>query len=61
MGIYVTDLYGSRIGIVRAIVRSLAATLTNFTLLLGYLLMLWTKRRQTLYDLIAGTVVLRTR
>jgi uncharacterized RDD family membrane protein YckC len=59
LGLKLTDLEGARITLGRAVLRRVARTLTAFTLGIGFLMMLWTKRRQTLHDLMAGTLVLR--
>jgi uncharacterized RDD family membrane protein YckC len=57
LGLRVMNRRGARIGFVRAAVRFLAKLLSVATLLLGYLLVFFTKRRQALHDLIAGTFV----
>jgi uncharacterized RDD family membrane protein YckC len=57
-GLVVTDTSGRRISIARAYARTLAHSLTDafsFT----YLLVLFTRRKQALHDLIAGTLVLK--
>jgi len=59
LGIRVSDLEGRRIGFGRALLRRLARIITDLTFLIGYLMMLWTQRRQTLHDLMAGTLVVR--
>lgn len=57
LGLKVMNRRGMRIGFPRAVVRFLAKLLSVATLLLGYLLVFVTKRRQALHDLIAGTLV----
>jgi uncharacterized RDD family membrane protein YckC len=57
LGLKVMNRRGMRIGFARAVVRFLAKLLSVATLLLGYLLVVVTKRRQALHDLIAGTLV----
>jgi uncharacterized RDD family membrane protein YckC/Tfp pilus assembly major pilin PilA len=57
IGMKVTDRSGERIGLVRAAARCVAKLLSVLTLLVGYLLIALTKRRQALHDLLAGTVV----
>lgn len=57
LGIRVTSHRGERIGFGRAAARFAAKLLSGLTLCLGYLLFFVTKRRQTLHDLIAGTLV----
>jgi uncharacterized RDD family membrane protein YckC/Tfp pilus assembly major pilin PilA len=57
LGIKVVDRHGERIGFGRAAARFAAKLLSVLTLLLGYLLVLVTPRRQALHDLLAGTLV----
>ncbi|MDP9799914.1 putative RDD family membrane protein YckC [Catenuloplanes nepalensis] len=47
------------IGPGRAVLRDLAHLLDDVILYIGYLLPLWTARRQTLADMVTGTVVIR--
>ncbi len=60
LGIHVTDLEGRRVSFARASGRHFATVLTGLTFGIGYLIMLFTTRKQTLHDLIGGTVVVRT-
>ncbi len=55
----VTDLAGRRISFARASGRYFATFVTGLTFGLGYLVMLFTTKKQTLHDLIAGTLVVR--
>lgn len=48
---------GGEVGFARAFVRNLAEALCLLSLGLGYLIALFTTRRQALHDLLAGTVV----
>jgi uncharacterized RDD family membrane protein YckC len=48
---------GSELGFARAFLRNLAEALCILSLTLGYLIALFTTRRQALHDLLAGTVV----
>lgn len=57
IGIKVTNGHGERIGLARAAVRFVAKLLSVLTLFVGYLLIVVTRRRQALHDLIAGTLV----
>jgi uncharacterized RDD family membrane protein YckC len=57
LGLKVTNRRGERIGFARAAARFAAKLLSVLTMLLGYLLVLVTRRRQALHDLIAGTLV----
>jgi len=60
LGMQVTDVEGRRISFARATGRHWAQWLSVFICGVGYLLNLWTSRRQTLHDLVAGCVVVRT-
>lgn len=57
LGLKVTNEHGERIGFARAAARFVAKLLSVMTLCVGYLLIVVTKRRQALHDLIAGTLV----
>jgi uncharacterized RDD family membrane protein YckC len=59
LGLRVTDLEGRRISFARASGRHFATVLTGLTFGIGYVMMLFTTRKQTLHDLIAGTLVVR--
>jgi uncharacterized RDD family membrane protein YckC len=61
VGVKVTGLDGERITRGRAVGRYFAYLLSNTIFGLGDLLMLVTKRKQALHDLIAGTLVIRAR
>ena len=59
LGLHVTDLEGRRVSFARASGRYFATVLTGLTFGIGYLIMLFTTRKQTLHDLVAGTLVVR--
>jgi uncharacterized RDD family membrane protein YckC len=59
LGMKVTDLEGRRIGFGRASGRFFAKIVSSLTLFIGYLIQVFTERRQALHDLIAGTVIVR--
>jgi uncharacterized RDD family membrane protein YckC len=59
LGIQVTDLDGRRIGFGRATGRYLGKIVSGLTLLIGYIIQVFTSRRQALHDLIASTLVVR--
>jgi len=59
LGLKVTDLQGRRLSFARATGRYFATFITGLTFTIGYLVMLFTEKRQTLHDLIAGTLVVR--
>jgi uncharacterized RDD family membrane protein YckC len=59
MGIIVTDTHGQRISFAKATGRYFAKYLSTITLLVGYFMMLWDDRNQTLHDKIAGTLIVK--
>jgi uncharacterized RDD family membrane protein YckC len=58
MGLKVEDLNGNRITFGRSIGRFFATYLSTF-LLIGYIMALFTAKKQTLHDLLASTVVVK--
>lgn len=61
MGILVTDLEGNRISFGKATLRYFGKIVSGLTLFIGYLMAVFTQRRQALHDIIAGTLVLNKR
>ena len=61
LGIRVTDLQGARIGFPRALGRYLAKYISAIILCIGFIMVAFTRRKQGLHDLIAGTLVLNGR
>lgn len=61
MGIIVTDTDGNRISMARGYGRYFAKIVSAITLLIGYLIQPFTDRKQALHDLIAGTLVYKTK
>ena len=59
MRIKVTDLSGNRITFGQATGRHFGKIISTLILLIGYLMMLWDEKRQTLHDKIAGTLVIQ--
>lgn len=59
LGIKVTDMRGGRIGVGRALARYFAKIITGCTFGIGYLTPLFTDRKQTLHDMVAGCLALR--
>jgi uncharacterized RDD family membrane protein YckC len=59
LGIKVTDYQGERISFGRANGRFFASILSSLTLGIGYLMAGFTKRRQALHDMVAGTLVVK--
>ncbi|MBS0628871.1 MAG: RDD family protein [Verrucomicrobia bacterium] len=58
LNLKVVDLEGRRISFLRATGRFFSQILTRFTLLIGYLMIFWTKKKQTLHDKMSSTVVI---
>lgn len=58
LGLQVNDIHGHRISFGRATGRHFAKWITGCTLGIGYLMVIWTERKQALHDKIAGTLVL---
>jgi len=56
----VTNESGERIGFGRATGRYFAKILSSIIFLVGFLMVGWTRRKQGLHDLIAGTLVYRS-
>ena len=61
LGIKVVGPEGERIGFGRATGRYFGKILSGLILMIGYLMMLWSDRRQTLHDSLAGTYLIKTR
>lgn len=59
LGIVVTDMEGRRLSFARATGRHFAKMVSSITFGLGYIIQPFTKNRQALHDLIAGTLVMR--
>ena len=59
MGIMVTDLEGRRIGFGKATGRYFAKILSALILLIGFLMVAFTARKQGLHDILAGTLVVK--
>ena len=59
VGVKVTDLEGCRIGFGQATGRYFAHLITLLTIGVGYAVAVFSKKRQTVHDMIAGTLVVR--
>lgn len=59
LGLYVTDIYGARIGFGRATGRYFAKFISGLTLSIGYIMAGFTEKKQALHDMIASCLVLR--
>ena len=57
LGLSVTDLSGNRIGFGRATGRYFAKILSGLILLIGFIMVAFTQRKQGLHDMLAGTLV----
>lgn len=60
LGLKVTDEYGNRISFARASARYFSKILSRMILMLGYIMVGFTQRKQGLHDMIAGTLVIRS-
>lgn len=61
VGVVVTDLNGNRISFLRATGRYFAKILSSIILLIGFIMVAFTQRKQGLHDMLAGTLVWKTR
>ena len=59
MGLIVTDLDGNQISVPRAIGRYFAKILSALILMIGFIMVAFTERKQGLHDMIAGTLVVK--
>lgn len=59
LGLVVTDLSGQRISLGRAIGRYFGKILSALILLIGFIMVAFTERKQGLHDMLAGTLVLK--
>lgn len=59
VGIFVTDEAGQRISFARATGRHFGKYLSGIILLIGYIMAIFTARKQALHDIMAGTLVLK--
>ena len=56
-GVKVVDMYGNRIGYGTAFIRSLVGVASAIPLYAGYIVGFFSGRRQTVHDIVAGTLV----
>lgn len=61
MGIKVSDENGHRISFGRASGRHFGKLLSTLILIIGYLMMLWTGKKQTLHDMMARCIVTQSK
>ena len=59
LGIIVTDEAGNRISFGRATGRYFGKILSSLILLIGYIMIAFTKKKQGLHDLLASTLVVK--
>jgi uncharacterized RDD family membrane protein YckC len=59
LGMRVTKLDGTRVGIFRSIARNLLKGLSAVLLMIGFAMAGFTKRKQALHDMLTGTLVVR--
>lgn len=59
MGIKVVDANGNVLPVGKAVLRYLASIVSAIILGIGYLMMLWDSKKQTLHDKIAGSYVVK--
>ena len=59
LGLKVTDLDGGRIGVGKSFLRLIGTFVSAVLLMIGYLMVAFTERKQGLHDKIAGTLVVR--
>lgn len=59
LGLIVTDLNGQRITPGKAVGRYFAKILSSMILLIGFIMIAFTERKQGLHDIIAGTLVVK--
>jgi len=59
VGLKVVDKNCDRISFGRATGRHFAKIISFFTILIGYMMIGWTKRKEGLHDMIAGTLVIK--
>lgn len=58
VGIKVVDSHGERLGYGRSVARYISKILSGLLLGIGFLMVLFTRRKQGLHDMIAGTLVI---
>lgn len=57
MGLIVADENGNRLDVQKALIRNISRLISGFICLIGYLMALFTEKKQTLHDIIAKTNV----
>jgi len=61
VGLRVSDINGQRLTLSRAVGRNLAKLLSSLSLGIGFVMCGFTREKQTLYDMLSNTLVIRRR
>jgi len=59
LGLIVTDENGQKLDVVRALIRNLSKIISSMILMIGYLMVGFTEKKQGLHDIIAKTLVVK--
>lgn len=59
LGLVVTDVSGNRISLLRGVGRYFAKFISAIIMLIGFIMVAFTERKQGLHDILAGTLVLK--
>jgi len=59
LGLVVTDENGNKLDVVKALVRNLCKIISSMILMIGYLMVGFTEKKQGLHDIIAKTLVVK--
>ncbi|HCM75692.1 MAG TPA: RDD family protein [Cytophagales bacterium] len=59
LGLIVTDENGEKLDMVKALIRNLSKILSSMILLIGYIMVGFTEKKQGLHDIIAKTLVVK--
>lgn len=61
LNLKVTDMHGNKIGFARATGRYFGKCISSLILGIGYLMIIWTEKKQGLHDIMAKTLVIRSK
>jgi len=59
LGLIVTDENGQKLDVVKALIRNLSKIISSMILMIGYLMVGFTEKKQGLHDIIAKTLVVK--
>lgn len=59
VGIKVTDADGGKLTFAKALLRHIGKIISGWVIFIGYLIALFTERKQALHDFIAGSIVVK--